>query len=311
MGLSLRTFYRGLSELLRSGTVAAEALAALRANGTLPPWIGDRMAARVGDGDGLAEAMREFPDAFPPADVALVEAGERTGHLDDVLARLAQFHDERQDAFRTLIMHSAYPVALLHLAALLVPVGLLFSQRRFTTGRWMLYALLIVGPPWAAVVLVLGLRRKAGWRDRFHRWVDRIPAFGYAARLGRRARFARTFEAGYEAGVPVGEALALAGRASGADMAGASRVVAEGRSVWEALQGTGLVTADQLRQIETAERAGSLGPALRRIADEESRKASDALRLAFGGAAKLIYLLVALGIAWYAITMISRAYSMY
>ena len=51
-------------------------------------------------GHPLSAGLKEFPDEFPSEDVALIEAGEATGHLDRNLDRLAEIHEERTRARR-------------------------------------------------------------------------------------------------------------------------------------------------------------------------------------------------------------------
>jgi general secretion pathway protein F len=65
--------------------------------------------SNVLEGHSLANALKQFPNAFPPLYCATIEAGEQTGKLDIVLNRLADYTDQ-QHAMRLKVHHALiYP----------------------------------------------------------------------------------------------------------------------------------------------------------------------------------------------------------
>ncbi|MEE9447083.1 MAG: type II secretion system inner membrane protein GspF [Arenicellales bacterium] len=80
--------------------------------------------ATVIEGGALADGMRQFPRAFPELYVASVAAGEQTGHLENVLERLADYTEARQGLQQRISGALVYPVILTFVAILIV-VGLM------------------------------------------------------------------------------------------------------------------------------------------------------------------------------------------
>jgi type II secretory pathway component PulF len=168
---------------------------------------------------------------------------------------------------------------------------------------------LLLAPLYGAVWLVRRLGRDAVWRGRFRRVVDAVPGFGAGARRQRRARFAMVLEAGYEAGMRLDGALALAGRVTGDEAAeGAARDVAGGIPLSTALARTGALSHASVGRLAAAEHAGELGGALRAIAAEESAGAEALLRRATTTLSTLVVLLVLGVIGAFVIAFYLRLY---
>ncbi|KAA3634532.1 MAG: type II secretion system protein GspF, partial [Proteobacteria bacterium] len=62
------------------------------------------------EGRSLADAMRQFPRAFPEIFTASVAAGEQTGKLAEVLDRLADYTEARQGLRQRLGVALVYPI---------------------------------------------------------------------------------------------------------------------------------------------------------------------------------------------------------
>ena len=276
----------------------------------LPDGLGTRIQRSVQQGHPLSAALKEFPDQFPSEDVALIEAGEATGHVDGNLDRLAEIHEERTKARRALLARSAYPLALLHFAALILPVAHLASQGRFTTANWLWEALSLLAPLWAIVLVILYLNRFAAWRDRFRAVIDVLPGFGGAARHHRRAIFASVLEAAYEAGVPMDRSLGLAARAAHEPKAlRAAEAVSDGNSLALALTNARVLPAATVSRVATGEEAGDIAKTLRFIAEEERSKADAALKASMVALGVLITLVVMGWIAWNVISFYVNLYA--
>jgi general secretion pathway protein F len=75
-------------------------------------------------GQPLARALGRHPAAFPEVYVTLVDAGERSGRLADVLARLADYTEEREQLRGKVGLAFVYPL-LVTIVAVTVVTGLL------------------------------------------------------------------------------------------------------------------------------------------------------------------------------------------
>ena len=65
--------------------------------------------AKVMEGHTLADGFAEFPRVFPEIYRATVAAGEQSGHLDDVLERLADYTESREQIRQKVLGGDALP----------------------------------------------------------------------------------------------------------------------------------------------------------------------------------------------------------
>ncbi|HEB58852.1 MAG TPA: type II secretion system protein GspF [Gammaproteobacteria bacterium] len=187
--------------------------------------------ARIMEGHSLADGLGEFPHVFPDLYRATVAAGEQSGHLDTVLERLADYTEARQ-ALQSRIQLALFYPAILTVMAVLV-VGLLLSyvvpevvqvfegmDEELPLITRILIAISDFTKAWFGWILAglvaagFGFRyllRQEGPRERFHHFLLRLPVVGRLVRGTNTARFARTMSILVKSGVPVLEALRIAG----------------------------------------------------------------------------------------------------
>jgi general secretion pathway protein F len=306
---SLRDFYRGLSSLLRAGVVIGEAIGTLRRNGTLSETLAGDLEVRIAQGEPLSKALAEEAGRFPAEDVALIEAGETSGRLVEMLERLAILHDVRLTMLRGIFRESLYPICLYHFAAVMLSIARPAALGRLTFANWLSSVIFFLAPLYVAAFLVYRLQRNAVWRARFRRVVDALPGFGNAARRHRRSVFASVLGATYEAGIPLDRGLSLAGRAAGLPASEeAAKIVGSGQTLTVALGGRGVLSPNSLSRLATSETAGEISTALASIAKEEADAADATFRTSMGALGKLIFLVVAL---WIAVSVILFWYDRY
>lgn len=234
----LTVMTRQLATMVDSGMTILRALYVLEAqteNEMLQKAIVD-IRKDVEAGLPLSEAMARHPKIFSPLFVAMTEAGETGGVLDQALIRVAD-QLEKEDSLRRQVKSAmAYPmvvigfslVVVLALVAFLIPVfigvfkefgGELPAITKITvamsnvlTGYWYL----LIG---ATVGIVYTFRRwKVSERGRpqWDRFRLRIPfGIGLIVQKVSLARWSRTLSALMGAGVPLLLALEITGRTAG------------------------------------------------------------------------------------------------
>ena len=124
--LSLLT--RQLSTLIGSGMPLEESLRALAEQSEKKKIRSMVMAIRskVLEGYTLADSLAEFKRAFPPLYRATVAAGEKSGNLDVVLNKLADYVEDQSETLRKVKQGATYPVILMLVSVgVIVTVGVL------------------------------------------------------------------------------------------------------------------------------------------------------------------------------------------
>src|SRR5688572_1109913 len=187
-------------------------------------------------GLALSHALKKHPDVFNELYVAMVQAGETGGILDNTLMRVATQLEKDAALRRQIKAAMIYPsliggfalIVLVALVAFLVPVfekifddfgGELPAITKFTvwlshmmTGRWYVMIAVVAGVVWLFRYWKKSDRGKVQW--------DRIKLkfpmkIGGIVQKVALARFSRTFSGLIAAGVPMLEAIDITGRTSG------------------------------------------------------------------------------------------------
>jgi general secretion pathway protein F len=96
-GTQLALLTRQLATLLKAGLPVDEALAALaeQNDDQRARTLIVSLRAKVMEGSSLAAGLADAPESFPEIYRASVAAGEQSGKLDQVLARLADYSEAR------------------------------------------------------------------------------------------------------------------------------------------------------------------------------------------------------------------------
>ncbi|MBI5276395.1 MAG: type II secretion system inner membrane protein GspF [Burkholderiales bacterium] len=259
---ALAIWTRQLAGLVTSGLPLERALTALteESENERERNIVAALRAEVNAGSPFAKALSQFPAEFSDIYVAVVGAGEQSGHLGMVLERLADDLEERH-ALRTRLVGAALYPAIVTVVAIAIVLFLMtyvvpqianvFAGTKralplLTTAMlgisafvrswgWAVLAALAGG----AVMLRFALKREA-FRETFDAaWLS-IPLLGRLARGYNAARFAGTLAMLAGAGVPILKALqaaaeTLGNRAMRADALDALVLVREGAPLATAL----------------------------------------------------------------------------
>ena len=297
-GAQLALLTRQLATLLRAGLPLDEALAALGEENedTHSRALVAGLRARVLEGASLATAMSEAPD-FPEIYRASVAAGEQSGRLDQVLARLADYAEARDALNQKIWAALTYPL-LLTLVAVLVVTGLLvyvvpqivgvFTQMHQTLP-WPTRALIGLSnfvKAWGFLLLIVVVSAAIGGRlalqtERLHMawhvWLLRLPLIGRLVRAANTARCTRTLALLSASAVPLLDALNISAqvmpnlpmRAAVRRAAGKLR---EGSAFSRSLAESGYFPPVTLRLIASGERAGELERMLEEAANQQQRE---------------------------------------
>jgi type II secretory pathway component PulF len=221
-GLTARAlFYGQLGTMLQAGLPVLQILEQLART---PPERSLRAPASellgtVRSGRSFTDGFRQLGAWVPAFDLALIEAGERSGRLDEAFQTLARHHRELAANLRGVVQECVYPALVLHAALFIVPLPALFAHGRL--GLYLLQTFGVLGFLYgliAAVAWALAGRRHEDWRAAVERLLLRLPVLGAARTDLALARLAGALHALLGAGVLVTEAWPLAATASGSPL---------------------------------------------------------------------------------------------
>ncbi len=220
--LSLRAeFYYQLATMVRAGLSIVAALQTLEKN---PPSSNYRVPVRkilieLRGGNTLSGALLRVADWLPIFDQSLIEAGEKSGRLDQSFSLLAGYYEERALLIRGFIKQMIFPVLTCHFALFVFPVNLLVAA--VLKGEWTAFLLnKVIGfglfyTAGLALVFITGNEKMGGLSSKIEGLSGLIPWLGLGRRNLALARLASALEALLSAGVGIVEAWELSAKASG------------------------------------------------------------------------------------------------
>ena len=297
--LELALFTRQMATLVGAGLPIEEALNAV-AQQTEKRRAGAMIMAvrgRVREGYALATALGEFPSTFPDMYRSTVAAGEQSGFLDVVLENLADYIEARFESRRNVEMALFYPALLLVFALLIVGALLIYvvpdivrvfddtgEQLPVLTQVMIAISEFLQTWLWLLAVgvglFVIGLRRLLAQPRIRSAWDRRklaMPVAGRIVRGGNASRYASTLSILTSSGVPLVDAMRIAGEVVTNQwlkgrLDGATARVSEGASLKVALESAGHFPPMFLHMIGSGEASGELDTMLRKVAQYQQQE---------------------------------------
>ena len=252
-----------------------------------------KVSLDVNEGIALAKALRQWPKVFDQLSIAMVEAGEAGGVLDEALKRLAKLLEDNAKLQNQIKGALGYPIAVLVIAILvflgmtifLIPTfagifeDLGAELPAFTRLLVDLSALLRSSASLYAVGVIL----LAIWMlNRFYathngrRTIDRLmlklPLFGELILMTATPQFCRIFSSLTRAGVPILMSMEISSETAGnaiiSDAILASRgMVQEGVLLSNALIRQKVLPDMALNMLAIGEETGEMDKMLSKVAD--------------------------------------------
>lgn len=290
---------RQLATLVESGLPLEESLIAVAEQCEKNALKSMLMAVRtkVTEGYGLAESMSEFPYVFNHLYRAMVAAGEKSGHLDKVLNRLADYTEQRQQLRSQIIQALVYPIIMTVVAVGVISILLtavvpkivgqfehmganlpgstkfLIASSDFLQAYGLFIVLLIAG----TIIGFSRLMKKPAFKFATHQRVIKLPGIGKVSKGLNTARFARTLSILTASAVPLLESMTIAGEVLDnlyikKRVKEAADKVREGTNLRVSLEQTKLFPPMMLHMIASGEKSGQLEHMLGRAADNQDRE---------------------------------------
>ncbi|WP_105188051.1 type II secretion system inner membrane protein GspF [Pseudoalteromonas sp. T1lg48] len=290
---------RQLATLIQSALPVEAAVMAVAEQCEKPRLKKMLMAVRskVVEGYTLADGLAEFPHVFDNLYRSMVAAGEKSGHLDQVLNRLADYTEQRQYMRSQIVQAMVYPTILVVFAIAIVSILLgtvvpeilktfekskqalpwttewVMAASEFVQNYWLLTLVVVV----ALVVTIKQALKRPHIRFWYHSRLLAMPGLGKVSRGLNTARFARTLSILSSSSVPLLEGMKISGQVLENDkikqaVAEAATRVSEGASLRASLEQSKLFPPMMLHMIASGEKSGELEQMLERAADNQDRE---------------------------------------
>ena len=302
---SVALFARQLSTMVGAGLPLVRSLRSIARDHEDRRLAGllERVADDVQKGDTLATALARHPEAFDEVFVSLVNTGEVSGTLDQILEQTASYLERAEELRLKVEAALRYPTFVLAFSMLVMLGMILWVIPRFSD----IYARFKVPLPWPtlvlltisrtitqnvpAVALLTAAALVAGWNaartEAGRLWIDRtkfgLPIFGPLIRMYAITKFARTLGMLTSSGTQILYALKVIRPVPGNRVLeqGIEVVrsrVEQGSSLSRAMTEAGVFPEMLVQMTATGEETGKLDDMLKRTADFYEQRVSAAVQ---------------------------------
>ena len=252
-----------------------------------------KVSLDVNEGIALGTAIRQWPKVFDDLSIAMVEAGEAGGVLDEALKRLAKLLEDNAKLQNQIKGALGYPVAVL-VVAILVFLGMTifliptfagifedlgaelpaFTQLLVDLSKLLrsIVALYAVGAIFLGLYLFSRYYATYNGRRTIDRLILKLPLFGDLILMTATAQFCRIFSSLTRAGVPILMSMEISSQTAGntiiADaILGSRALVQEGVLLSTALIRQKVLPDMALNMLAIGEETGEMDKMLSKVAD--------------------------------------------
>lgn len=232
----MTVFTQQLASMLEAGLPLVPSLEALQEQTENPVFqiIIRDVRSDVASGTAFSDAVRKYPRAFPNLFISMVEAGEASGGLAEILGKVAVYFEDSVKLTKKVKGAMTYPIAVIGLATALVQVLLIFvipvfaemfasfgkelpkptqmliDLSNFMKTWWWAILLIIIALVYTIKRVVATPKGRRG-RDVL---LFKIPVLGALIQRVSLSRFCRTYAILLRSGVPILRAIEIVSSAS-------------------------------------------------------------------------------------------------
>lgn len=255
------------------------------------------------EGSQLSKAMLDQDGMFPDLLIRMVQAGEKTGKLDEVLEKMSEHYTKELKTSRQIQGAMIYPAVLAFLAvaavlallyvvipsfsgifeqsgmAMPLPTRIVLAASNFVRSSWYI----LFGVTGILVFLFLRYRSTEAGRYQLDRLKLNLPVIKGPMQKIVTARFASTLAILTSAGIPLVEAIeSAAATTNNAVVIEKMKIANEGLQKGERLTGmitsTGLFPPMMLSMVKIGEESGSLESMLVKTSDYYEEELETAIK---------------------------------
>lgn len=321
--------------LLQAGVSVIEALDDLRSSDSVNlRRVGGGLLTRINAGENLAQAMRADPDNFDPVVTSLVQAGESTGALPEVLGRIVDSMRWQNQLNAQVKKALAYPAfvaitvsgVVVFLMVYLVPqlVGFIASTGQelpihtrmliAVSDAFVHYWWAILGvPPLFVTAVTLAARKNRRLRARLHGMLLKAPLVGPLVHKTVVSRLLDIFGLMYRSGVPIIQGLdhCIEVTQNLPVQEAVTRVrdrIVAGTAITEAFAAEPIFPSIVIRMLRVGEMTGALDEALDNVTRFFNREVRDAVDRLQSLVEPVITVMLGMILGWIMIAVLGPIY---
>jgi len=225
-------FSRQLASFVKSGVPILQGLSIICEQSENPAFkkILEDIRSEIKEGESFSDTLKRHPKIFPPIYIAMINSGESSGNLQEVLLRIAE-HRQKQEAIIARVRSAlAYPILMT-----LVGAGTIFFMLTFVMPRLMriftrldqdlpaptqfliaISTALQHGWVWLLLGLfgIIILFKQGAKTEAQKAFISRLklsaPIFGVFVYKSQLAQFSRTLELLIQSSIPILKAIKIA-----------------------------------------------------------------------------------------------------
>ncbi|WP_039057436.1 protein transport protein HofC [Enterobacter sp. Bisph1] len=288
-----------LATLLRAGLTLPEGLELLAEQHEARQWraLLHHLAQALEQGETFCDALRQWPEVFPPLWLAMIRTGELTGKLEECCFKLAEQQKAERELAQKVKKALRYPSIILALTAAVVVAMIYLVLPEFTAiyqtfntplpglTRGVIASADIMqraALPLAIAAIIAGgalhmLRNHADWQRYKQRWILVSPIIGPLVRGQRLSQIFTVLALTQRAGIAFLQGLesvieTLTCPYWRAVLQRAHRQITEGEAISAALKESGEFPPLCIQLIRTGEVSGALDSMLENLAQHHSEQ---------------------------------------
>lgn len=331
-------FCKQMHTMLNAGMpllTSLDVLGAQTENVTLAKTV-KQMATQVQKGDILSVSMKQHPKVFPSLLISMVEAGELTGNLDNVLLKMSEHYTKENRINSKVKSAMMYPTILSVLVVVVVVFMLTFVLPTFITmfnqtgdalplptrivmglsdalqAYWYIFLGVIIAVTYAV--------RRIGKSVEGKRFFDRIklkmPIIKTSIAKIATSRFTRTLSTLLASGIPIIQALETSAQVTGNQVVidgidVVSEDIKKGIVLSSLLKKVGVFPPMMISMVNIGEESGALEEMLSKTADYYDEELDAAISKMISFIEPVMIIVMALIVGFIVIAMLLPMFDMY
>jgi len=260
--------------------------------------------SEITEGRSFSEALRRSPYKIPESIIAGISVGEESGHLHEVLMRLAEDIETSAENRKTISRAMIYPATLISTSIIVVAIMMVWVVPKITAifassnrelplvTRAVInvseftqnYGLFVLIAAFALFALFVQAMKDPQRKERWHAFMLSMPGMGRWIRMANIADWSRSLGVLLNNGVPALAALKISSSVVNnlylrRKMEGVTEAMRQGSSMQKALQDGDLGSGFLVHMVGSGEASSELDKMLMRVSDYYSLRLNNAVEV--------------------------------